>query len=82
VSASELDRLTEVLDCSVRAAGGEQRLRSVLPHDGLPAGSSALRNEADRLYRIAIDHRDCKCWNRPAVPSNPATHPRASGCEM
>lgn len=46
MSASELDRLTEVLDCSVRAAGGEQRLRSVLPHDGLPGCSGALRDES------------------------------------
>lgn len=23
-----------------------------------------LNHEADRLYRLAFDHRDCTCWNR------------------
>jgi hypothetical protein len=51
----ELDRLTEVLDCSIHAAGGEQRLRAMLPHDGLPSRSSALRNESVVLpYRAEV----------------------------
>lgn len=44
--ASEFDDLTEILDRSVRASRGEQRLRAVLPHHSLPGRSSALRHES------------------------------------
>lgn len=55
MSASELDRPTEVLDCSVGAAGSEQRLRSMLPHDCLPGCARALRNESVVLpYRAEV----------------------------